>query len=370
MAEIPASLDPTLQAADAALEAQARQQRPRGYLGMSSIGRPCERALWYGFRWAASPEFDAATLKRFEDGHRGEDLQAERLALVDGVELLTRDPMTGGQYAAVDHGGHFRGHCDGLITGLLQAPRTRHVWEHKQVGDTKQKALEKAKAEKGEKGALAEWDETYHAQAQLYMAYFGCERHYLTCASPGGRRTVSVRTDFDPDAATRLRDRALRIIQASEPPPRISDKAEYYICKWCDYSDICHGAALPAPGCRTCCHATPEFDGDGRWSCARWQSDPPTEFQAEGCADHVYIPALVSYATAVEADTAVNRVTYRTEDGRQFTNGTAPATFDPAAPVHYTSRELHAVPLSMVCDRAMEDIRQTFGATVATEVGA
>lgn len=364
MARLPPPVDPTLQAADAALEAVGRRSKPRPYLGMSGIGHPCARKLWYGFRWSAWPEFDATTLKRFEDGHRGEDMQAERLRLVPEVELLTVDPETGQQYAAVDHGGHFRGHCDGFIRGLLQAPKTRHVWEHKQVGEKKQAELEKLKAEKCEKAALAAWDETYHAQAVLYMAYFDAERHYLTCASPGGRRTVSVRTEADPALAELLRQKALTVIQAAEPPARLSEKPEFYICKWCEFQEICHGDKLPAVTCRSCCHATPELDGDGRWSCARWKSDPPLEFQAEGCDDHVYIPALVSYATVVDADSGANRVRFKTEDGRVFTTGTAPSEFDQAAPVHYTSRELHAVPLAMICDQFVQEVREQFGATI------
>ena len=151
MAAIPAPADPTLAAVDAAIEVRGNAEQHRPYLGMSAIGRACSRALWYGFRWCSPNTFDAATLKRFEDGHRGEDIQADRLRLVEGIELLTIDPRTGRQFGYVDHAGHFRGHSDGLITGILQAPATQHVWEHKQVADKKQAELIKAKAEHGDK---------------------------------------------------------------------------------------------------------------------------------------------------------------------------------------------------------------------------
>ena len=95
MAAIPAPADPTLVAVDAAIELRGNAEQHRPYLGMSAIGRACSRALWYGFRWCSPNTFDAATLKRFEDGHRGEDIQADRLRLVEGIELLTIDPRTG-----------------------------------------------------------------------------------------------------------------------------------------------------------------------------------------------------------------------------------------------------------------------------------
>lgn len=370
MVSLPAAPDPTLQAVDAALEERARRDKQRPYLGMSAIGQPCARKLWYGFRWSKAPEFDAATLKRFEDGHRGEDMQAERLRLVPSIDLATIDPTTGQQFAYVDHGGHFRGHSDGIISGLVQAPRKPHIWEHKQTDDKKQAKLEKLKAELGEKAALAKWDETYHAQAILYMAYSGLERHYLTCASAGGRRTVSVRTEADNDEAARLRQKALDIIRAEEPPPRLSEKPEYYICKWCEFSDICHGEELPGPNCRTCCHATPELDGDGKWTCAHYESQEiPVDFQRQGCDQHVYIPALVSYAEAVDSIPDDNYVVYKTADARMFTNGSKPE-YDPdkVEYVHYPSKELHALEPSLVGNEFIERVREHFGATIAKGV--
>lgn len=299
--------DPTLGAVDAALE-ENQSRRPREYLGMSVIGRPCEREIWYGYRWCSEIAFNAATLKRFADGHHGEALQAARLRAVDGIELHTHSG-DGGQFGFYDLGGHLRGHMDGAILGLLQAPKTWHVWEHKQVDPKKQAALEVAKREHGEKAALAAWDETYSGQAQLYLHYSGMRRHYLTCATPGGRHTVSARTDYDRAAAERLLERARRIIEATSPPPRISEDPEHFVCNWCDHRPVCHGRQLPVVSCRTCVHATPETDGDRRWSCARWTKDLSTTEQKAGCSEHLFIPATTPW-TVVDADPEENSITY------------------------------------------------------------
>lgn len=308
MARLPdLTKDPTLEAIDAALEAR-QSRRPRDYLGMSAIGRPCERALWYDFRWCSVIALNAATLKRFTDGHHGEALQAERLRLVDGIELHTHDD-NGQQFGFSDFGGHFRGHMDGAIRGLLQAPKTWHVWEHKQVEPAKQAALETAKREFGEKNALAKWDATYYGQAQLYMHYSGMVRHYLTCSTPGGRHTVSVRTDYNPGHAIWLTERSRRIIQAESPPPRLSDDPEHWQCQWCDHHSICHEGKLPEVSCRTCVHATPELDGDRRWSCARWKKDLSRTEQTAGCSEHLYIPGVTPWEV-VDADPEDNSITY------------------------------------------------------------
>jgi CRISPR/Cas system-associated exonuclease Cas4 (RecB family) len=265
MVAIPEPIDPTLAAVDAAIE-EEQDTRPRPYLGASSIGDPCSRKLWYSFRWAASKKFAASTLRLFEDGHRGEALMAERLRKVPGL-MLSTEADDGRQWGISDHEGHFRGHCDGFIKGLLQAPKTPHVWEHKVCNETKQKKLAKLKQEKGEKEALAHWDPVYYAQAQIYMHYFELTRHYLTCSSPGERTTVSCRTDYCREHAEPLVQKAQDIITSDRPPTRLSDDSTHWLCKFCDYHSICHDITPEAISCRTCVHAYP--DRDATWSCTK-----------------------------------------------------------------------------------------------------
>lgn len=311
--------DPTLAAVDAAVERIAATEQARPYLGASAIGRECERQLWYGFRWCARETFKADTLYRFEDGHRTEYLRAARLRLVPGIELHTIDG-TGRQFGVSYAAGHFRGHLDGAIRGLVQAPVTWHVWEGKAVGEDKQAKLAKLKAV-DEKSALEQWDPVYYAQAQVYMQLTGMTRHYLTADSPGGRTCVSVRTDHSPTYAPQLLVKAERIIFSAEPRPKLSSDPSFYQCKWCPAQQVCHGRKLPPVNCRTCLHATPEDDGDGRWTCALRKVDLTVEQQRAGCHGHRYIPALISWARPVDASTAANWVEYRTDAGAVFRNG-------------------------------------------------
>ena len=346
--------DPTLEAVDAALEALGNAEPHRPYLGMSSIGRPCFRELWYGFRWCSRKTFDAATLKRFDDGHRGEDVQAERLRLVPGVTLYTTDPRTGGQFGFSDLAGHFRGHADGMVQGLLQAPKRWHIWEHKQTDEKKQAKLIKLKQDNGEKQSLAAWDEVYHAQGLLYMHYSGMERHYLTCASAGGRHTISVRTDADTAAAQVLIDKAARIIQAPEPPAKLSERPDWYQCRWCDHRAVCHEGKIPEATCRTCAHATPEMDGDGRWSCAKFGCDLPLDAQRQGgqCPAHAFIPALMPWP-AVDANAEAGWIEYQKPDGTKLRNG----------PGGYASRELLAN-AGIAGDIGVDRMKRAFSAEI------
>ena len=358
MVAIPVRPDPTLQALRDALEARAAAEQARPYLGMSAIGQSCERRLWYGFRWAARERMQADALMRINDGHRSEDVMADYLRMVPGVRLMTRDPRTGQQFGFVDLGGHFRGHADGMISGLHQAPETLHVWEAKATNEKKVAQLVKAKTDKGEKQALKAWDPVYHGQAILYMAYSETRRHYLTCSSPGVRSIESVRTDTDLDEARRLREKAERVITAAEPLPGISNDPAWYECKWCPAHAVCHTNALPTVTCRTCAHATPEMDGDGRWSCALHGTDLTVEAQRQACDGHRYIPALLSrWGEAVDASPAENWIEYRLKDGSTFRNG-------PKGDRSYLSRELQGLVPEMVGDEVIDTTRELFDAEV------
>lgn len=240
MAALPERFDPTLAAIDREMERRAAEEPRRSYLGASQVGHECERFLWYSIRpeYPRMP-FNAASLYRFEDGHRSEDVMAARLRMVPGVELHTADPQ-GKQYGFSDLDGRFRGHVDGLVRGLLQAPATEHIWEHKAVNDKKFAELSKLKDQLGEKAALAAWDPVYYAQAVVYMHYFDMTRHYLTVSTPGCREVVSCRTDANPAMAEALRDKARRVIESPVPPARLSERREFFKCKWCDYREVCH----------------------------------------------------------------------------------------------------------------------------------
>lgn len=314
MSLLPTPSDPTLDAVDRAMVARQEQRHPRR-LAISGLGNECERACWYSFRWATDHQFDADTLKRFEDGHHGEEAMIRRLRMVDGIEIHCKDPETGEQFAVLACEDHMRGMIDGAILGILQAPKTWHVWEHKVCNEKKFAALKKAVETHGEKGALREWDSTYFAQAVLYMHLTGMRRHYLTCSTPGSRATTSCRTDENPEEALRLLVKARRIIEAKHAPARISESETFYKCRWCDHAQTCHGDLRPLVNCRTCLHSSP-VDG-GQWHCDRWGKILSIEEQQAACPAHLYIPSMIN---GIQIDVAEDGswVWYRLKDGSEW----------------------------------------------------
>jgi hypothetical protein len=273
---------------------------------MSAIGGTCERALWYGFRWVAQPAFDAATLKRFEDGHASEAVAVARLKATRGLEVheVGED---GEQFGFKDLGGHFSGHMDGVVLGLVQAPKTWHVLEIK--ASEKWQELDKARKKVGEKHALAEWNATYYAQAVLYMDYAGLDRHFLVCVSPGARRWTAVRTDANPAYALMLKGKAERIIYTDHAPNRIGGP-DNFACRWCDFADVCHQGVPTDRNCRTCLHVEPTREGE--WRCTKFGHCLSRTDQEAGCGEHRFLPDLVP-GEQIDADNY--SVTYRLRDG-------------------------------------------------------
>jgi len=308
---------------------EARPGRLSRRLGASSIGEECERRLFYQFRWANAGErqFDGRMLRLFDRGNREEAVFIAELRAA-GLEVWDRDPSTGEQFEFKAVAGHFVAKIDGACRGVLEAPAKLHVLSFKTANDSSWKSMQKDGP--GSK---------YEAQSQVEMRLAGIDRTLFLVANKNDDQVHGERIRLDTTKADAIIDKATRITFAAEPPGRISEDAAFYKCKQCPAAKVCHGDALPAVSCRTCLHATPEADGDGRWSCALAPAGEsiPHEFQARGCARHLYIPALLAKWGAVEdADESDSSVEYKAADGLVFRNAITPA------PGRYTSRELAA----------------------------
>jgi len=229
-------LDPTLEAIDRAIEATQENRPQNGRLYMSQIGRPCDREIWYNVNDYPREPFTAKTLKMFECGNIAEELMAKRLRMLPHIELHTLAP-DGKQFKFSDFDNRFSGRIDGAILGLIEAPKTWHAWEHK--SSEKMSDLIKAKTQYGIKKALEVWNYAYYTTAVLYMHYGEFTRHYMTVSTPGGRQYTSVRTEENQELAKSLIAKSRRILDAKEPPVRISEYRSHFVCKNCDFRKIC-----------------------------------------------------------------------------------------------------------------------------------
>lgn len=323
VATIPEKQHTTVAAIYAAIVKRIERRRSRR-LGASQVGHECRRASWYLFRWCDEESVDGRVLRLFRRGTLEEKQFIDDLRAA-GMEVADFDPSTGQQFEFTAVGGHFVAKIDAGVLGLVEAPKTWHCVSFKTMKSDSFKAFVKNGAEKAEP--------KYWAQIHVEMELAGFER--------GAILTVNKDTDelhlerIKPDGTgARMIAKARAIITAPEPLERLSDKPEFYTCKWCNARAVCHEQRLPRPSCRTCVHATPELDGDARWSCAFHTKDLTIAEQRAGCPDHVFLPALVPLEFK-HGDETGNFAEYMRGDGKALRNGTGDRDV-------YTSAELYA----------------------------
>ena len=304
MAELPTLSSPTRDAIFAAYEAQASSGF-RAHLGASLIGKDCERALWFDFRWTTVHRHPGRLLRLFETGQLEETRLVRNLRSI-GATVLEVDPETGRQIRVQAHGGHFGGSLDGIALGLPEAPKTWHVLEFKthsakSFNDLAAKGVVQSKPQ-------------HAAQMQIYMHLTGITRALYVAVCKDTDALHVERIEVDRAMAERLLEKAGRIIFAQHPPARISEDPAWFECRFCDHHAACHDGGGAAVTCRSCLHATPV---EGGWHCARHDRMLTPAEQRAACGRHLFIPNLIP-GEVIDADDDV--VTYRMADGSTWTN--------------------------------------------------
>lgn len=303
--------DPTVLAIYDGIVKNHKESR-RQYLGASSIGASCSRALWMDFRWVKKPIFDGRQLRLFDTGALEEARMTADLRNANKI-VHDVDPTTNEQYAVSYHGGLFRGHADGIALRIEPMPHEWHLLEYKTHSEKSFKLLQKDGMQKSKP--------MHYAQMQVYMNGMELMFGYYLAKNKNTDELYGEVVHYNPDAAQTYIDRAKTIIFDSEPSTRVSDNPSWYECKWCNYSDYCHGTGadlppeLPDVNCRTCIHSTPLYSG---WVCELGKLELSYEQQVEACSHHKFIPNLFPDLAFERADN--DNVFYRSRDGEVYNN--------------------------------------------------
>jgi len=322
-------MDATREAIFAAYEADADDGH-RAHLGASIIGKSCEQALWFDFRWVTKARHPGRLLRRFESGQLEEARLVANLRRA-GATVLDVDPQTGRQFRVIDQCGHFGGSLDALVIRLRESPDQWHVAEFKTHNAKSYKEL----IEKRLRLAKPQ----HFDQMQIYMHLNGAVWGLYVAVNKDTDDLYLERVRYDGEHALRLLAKAHRVIFAAGPTlPKVSEDPAWYECRFCDHHAVCHKtkpAASVAINCRTCLYSSPVGDGEGNaggsgktvggaaaggtgagvWTCGLHQSEIDSAAQRTGCAQHLYIPALVD---AKQVDFGEGFVEYEFADGRRI----------------------------------------------------
>lgn len=186
---------------------------------MSSLGDMCHRRLWLEYHKGFKEAFPGRMLRLFKMGNT-----IEKIVISDLRAAGYR--VTGRQQAFHDFGRRLRGHCDGIIEGLRESSRP-HILEVKSASDKSFKEFQ-AKGLSGHSYA-----DKYEAQLQMYMGYAGLDRALFVVENKNDQARYSERVRFDFHRFGELREKARNIINARLPPRGISDRPDWYQCKYC-----------------------------------------------------------------------------------------------------------------------------------------
>lgn len=274
MAELPVNTNTLLSKINEALEAEQEDSRRR-HLGGSLIGHPCERFLWYMFRWCLKEEHGARLLRLFERGHLEEE-RFEKWLNMAGVVFQAVEPTTGEQFRVKACKGHFGGSLDGLAINIPEAPKTEHLVEEKTHNDKSFKALKK----KGMRGHKPQ----HYAQMQVYMKLRELTRGVYMAINKNDDSIYVERVNADDAQGYKLLIKAEGIINATEPPLPMCPNQNKMECGWCAFKGICGGLEEPLKSCRSCVNVEP-VEG-GNWYCHEYKLNVNPQKDAEGNYPH------------------------------------------------------------------------------------
>lgn len=197
-----------------------RPKSKRLYLGMSEIGGPCDRALWYSFRGFPEVPIDGRIYMLFRFG----DLIEQELIFNLGMAGY---PVTDTQLAFEAHNGHFRGHCDGIIHNITDM---QHIFEAKSCN---KRAFDSFRS-----AGVKVTQPKYYCQCQCYMGYAGLERALVAVQCKDDSALYFERIYFSQNDFDYLHQRAYRIITSTDAPaqPFVQDSTD---CGWCRFRTIC-----------------------------------------------------------------------------------------------------------------------------------
>ena len=224
----------------------------RPYLGMSSLGDPCWRKLYYRFHFASKPRPISGRNKRiFDMGHLAEELVVKHLNKI-GISCYADQEEVEGCFK------HAMGHIDGRAIGFPEYPDEELLLEIKSAKDKKFKMFYRFGVKKQ--------NIIYYSQMQRYMGKLKLKLTAFVMINKDDSSMYIEFVPFDENVYNDLLRKEKEIIFAESPPPRQWPKG-YLDCDYCDEMDICRNGMKAEKNCRTCDNCSIEIDG--AWTCSR-----------------------------------------------------------------------------------------------------
>ncbi len=253
----------------------------RSHLGASLIGHECSRYLWYVFHWVGKGDPEARMRVLWNRGHL-EEGRFIALLMTAGVIVHHHD-HNGNQFRVSGVDGYFGGSLDAVLHRVPDYPEAYFLGEFKTHNNKSFESLVK----EGVKASKYQ----HYGQMMIYLAKQQLPAAVYLAVNKDNERLYAELLPADSAVATQLETRAEIVVYADKPPKRISERATWYKCTFCDFKRVCHEDAIPDRNCRTCDHV--RLTGRaGAWACSKTGEVLDKATQLDGCEQYTLSPGL------------------------------------------------------------------------------
>lgn len=236
---------------------------PRPYLGMSQLGAPCKRSLWYSFRTCYTRTFTPRQMRIFKRGDLEEPRILKDLESI-GIAVVST------QATLVGYAGHCRGHTDGIVRNVPGYEGQDVLLEIKTAKDSSFKKYPKQGCKKTNR--------QYYFQVQVYMHYNSLALCLFIVTNKDTEERYYEIIRPDEDAIQDALNTAEEVIATDTPPGKIG-QPDWWECKFCDAYDVCHFDAKIYACCRNCRFG--EVRAEGKWHCLKFEKELSVEEQTK-----------------------------------------------------------------------------------------
>jgi len=216
----------------------------RSHMGASYIGNPCVRQIWYKFRWFADITPPPRLLRLFNRGHLEEGRMQALLDTI-GCELFLSDTEDK-QYGFEILNGLIGGSCDGVALHVPDVPKGEHCLIEFKTSNAKRFAALT-------KNGLVNEQLTHYVQMIVYMFKLDLKFGLYLVTNKDTDELYGEILEANDELAESFLERAEQIVRCVDVvPARINESPGWFLCRCCDYKNVCHNKAVPARNCRTC----------------------------------------------------------------------------------------------------------------------
>lgn len=126
------------------------------------------------------------------------------------------------------------GHIDGVVTGLVEAPKTAHLLEIKTASSKRFNELKKH-------GDYKKFSETYWFQVHAYSLFLGLKRAAVFVYNKDNSEMMLLRIKIDKDWTVEQLQKIFESV-GGEIPERLCPRPDYYKAKFCQFAETnCFG---------------------------------------------------------------------------------------------------------------------------------